>query len=477
MKAFGNGIQVVTKGEVIEHYEISGLFTLLPWAISIWEIIKSFFDAEIKKMKIKNCYFPLFVSPVNLQKQKDYMEQFESVLAWVTKTGESEVEIPFTIRPSSETVMYPYFSKWIRGHRDLPLRLNQWCNVVRWQSSHPTPLIRSHEYLWQEGHTAFATKEEAEAEVLDISELYRSIYEEYLAVPVTKGRKSEIEKFAGALYTTTIEAFIPNTGNGIQGAAVHCLGNNYAEAFEIYFENTKGKTDKVWQNSWAFSTRAIGVMIMVHGDDKGLVFPPKVAPIQVVVIPVSYKEDADTKLIFEASAATFKNLVEAGIRVEADIREHYSSDWKCSNWELKGVPLRIEIHPEDLSNDQVRVVRRDNGAQTDIPLANMVDHVKDVLADIQKNLFDVAKQKRDDCIEIVDTWDEFVNALNRKKVVLAPWCDEEAVEKDVKARTVENMSSIKSICSPLEQPELTKGVMCFASGKPAKKWTYWGRSL
>ncbi|CAH9073795.1 unnamed protein product [Cuscuta epithymum] len=468
--------EVVTRGEIIEHYEISGLFTLRPCAISIWDIIKGFFDAEIKKMKIKNCYFPLFVAPLNQQKQKDHMEQFESVLAWVTKTGESEVEIPFAIRPSSEAIMYPYFSKWIRSHRDLPLKLNQWCNVVRWQFSHPTPFIRSHEYLWQEGHTAFATKEEADEEVLDISELYRRIYEEYLAVPVTKGQKSELEKFAGGQYTTTVEAFIPNTGHCIQGAASHCLGNNFAKAFEIYFENTKGEKDMVWQNSWAFSTRAIGVMIMVHGDDKGLVFPPKVAPIQVIVIPVSSREDANSQVIFEACAATVKKLVEAGIRVEADLRDHYSSCWKYSHWELKGVPLRIEIQSKDLANDQVKAVRRDNGAKTDIPLASIADQVKVVLDDIQQNLFDIAKQKRDACVEVVDTLDEFVNALNRKKVVLAPWCDEEAVEKDVKAQTKMKVSSIKTICSPLEQPELIKGKTCFASDKPAKKWTYWARS-
>ncbi|XP_070033939.1 proline--tRNA ligase, cytoplasmic-like isoform X3 [Nicotiana tomentosiformis] len=467
---------------MIEYYDISGCYILRPWAMSIWEILQAFFDAEIKKMKIKNSYFPLFVSPGVLQKEKDHIEGFAPEVAWVTKSGESDLEVPIAIRPTSETVMYPYFSKWIRGHRDLPLRLNQWCNVVRWEFSNPTPFIRSREFLWQEGHTAFATKEEADAEVfrlyvtvLEILELYRRIYEEFLAVPVSKGKKSELEKFAGGLYTTTVEAFIPNTGRGIQGATSHCLGQNFATMFEINFENEKGEKAMVWQNSWGFTTRTIGVMIMVHGDDKGLVLPPKVAATQVIVIPVLYK-DANNQGIFDACAATVKNLNESGIRAEADYRDNYSPGWKYSHWEMKGVPLRIEIGPKDLANNQLRAVRRDNGAKTDITVANLVEQVNDVLASIQQNLFDVAKQKRDACVQVVKTWDEFAEAVSQKKLILAPWCDEEDVEKDVKARTKGEMGAAKTLCSPFDQPELPEGTLCFASGKPAKKWTYWGRS-
>ncbi|KAK8980930.1 hypothetical protein V6N11_059623 [Hibiscus sabdariffa] len=467
--------EVVVNSEMIEYYDISGCYILRPWAMSIWEIMQIFFDAEIKKMKVKNCYFPVFVSPGVLQKEKDHIEGFAPEVAWVTKSGESDLEVPIAIRPTSETVMYPYYSKWIRGHRDLPLKLNQWCNVVRWEFSNPTPFIRSREFLWQEGHTAFATKEEADTEVLQILELYRRIYEEFLAIPVTKGRKSELEKFAGGLYTTSVEAFIPNTGRGIQGATSHCLGQNFAKMFEINYENEKGEKAMVWQNSWAYSTRTIGVMVMVHGDNKGLVLPPKVAAVQVIVIPVPYK-DANTQGIFDACAATVETLSEAGIRAEADLRENYSPGWKYSNWEMKGVPLRIEIGPRDLANNQVRVVRRDNGEKTDISRVFLVEQVKGMLDKIQQNLFDVAKQKRDACIEVVKTWDEFVKALGQKKLILAPWCDEEDVEKDVKARTKGEMGAAKSLCTPFEQPELPEGTKCFASGKPAKKWTYWGRS-
>ncbi|CAL5352139.1 unnamed protein product [Camellia sinensis] len=422
------GRWVVVSGELIEYYDISGCYILRPWTMSIWEIMQygkvAFFDAEIKKMKIKNCYFPLFVSPGVLQKEKDHIEGFAPEVAWVTKSGQSDLDVPIAIRPTSETVMYPYYSKWIRGHRDLPLKLNQWCNVVRWEFSNPTPFIRSREFLWQEGHTAFATKEEADKEVLEILELYRCIYEEYLAIPVIKGKKSEHEKFAGGLYTTSVEAFIPNTGRGIQGATSHCLGQNFAKMFEINFENEKGEKTMVWQNSWAYSTRTVGVMVMVHGDNKGLVLPPKVAAIQVIVIPVPYK-DADTKGIFDACDATVKTLTESGFRAEADFRDNYSPGWKYSHWEMKGVPLRIEIGPKDLSNKQVRAVRRDNSTKIDIPMASLVEQVKDMLANIHQSLFDVAKQKRDTCIQVAKTWDEFMEALSHKKMILAPWCDEE----------------------------------------------------
>lgn len=467
--------EVVVSGEMIEYYDISGCYILRPWTMPIWETMQDFFDKEIKKMKIKNCYFPLFVSPSVLQKEKDHIEGFAPEVAWVTKSGESELEVPIAIRPTSETVMYPYFSKWIRGHRDLPLKMNQWCNVVRWEFSNPTPFIRSREFLWQEGHTAFATKEEADAEVLDILELYRRIYEEFLAIPVVKGKKSEMEKFAGGLYTTSVEAFIPNTGRGIQGATSHCLGQNFAKMFEINFEDDKGEKAMVWQNSWAYSTRTIGVLVMVHGDDKGLVFPPKVASVQVIVIPVPYK-DADTQGISDACSNAVSILTEAGLRAETDLRDNYSPGWKYSHWELKGVPLRIEIGPRDLANNQVRAVRRDNFKKVDIPMTKLVDEVKGMLDDIQQYLFEMAKQKRDACIEKVTTWEGFVEALGKKKMILAPWCDEEEVEKDVKTRTKGETGAAKTLCTPFDQPDLPSGTLCFASGKPAKKWSYWGKS-
>eukprot|EP00850_Spirogloea_muscicola_P017723 SM000155S01652 [mRNA] locus=s155:145242:148032:- [translate_table: standard] len=399
-----------------------------------------------------------------------------SQVAWVTKSGQSDLEVPIAIRPTSETVMYPQYANRIRSHRDLPLKINQWNNVVRWEFKHPTPFIRSREFLWQEGHTAFATKEEADEEVMTILELYRAIYEDLLAVPVIKGIKSEKEKFAGGLYTTTVEAFIPATGRGIQGATSHCLGQNFAKMFEILFEDVNGERRHVWQNSWGMTTRTIGVMAMVHGDDKGLVLPPRVAKYQAVVIPIPFK-DADISGVRAAAEDITKRLQAAGIRAKDDLRDHVSPGWKYNHWELKGVPLRIELGPRDLANQQVVLVRRDTGSKEPAAWAGLEEKVAAVLVDIQKSMLARATKERDQCIARVTKWEDFVPALDRKMMVLAPWCDEVDVEEDVKRRSAEGEGgSAKTLCMPFDQPELPEGTLCFASGKPAKKWALWGRS-
>eukprot|EP00475_Leptophrys_vorax_P031188 TRINITY_DN4716_c0_g1_i1.p1 TRINITY_DN4716_c0_g1~~TRINITY_DN4716_c0_g1_i1.p1 ORF type:complete len:619 (-),score=173.39 TRINITY_DN4716_c0_g1_i1:551-2260(-) len=282
--------QVVFRSEMIDYYDVSGCYILRPWSYFVWEQIQNYFDKEIKKLGVKNTYFPLFVSWSALNREKDHIEGFAPEVAWVTRAGNSELQEPIAIRPTSETIMYTSFSKWIRSHRDLPLQINQWSNVVRWEFKNPTPFIRSREFLWQEGHSAFSTKLEAEKEVYQILDIYARVYEDLLAVPVTKGIKTEKEKFAGALFTTTIECFVPAAGKGVQAATSHCLGQNFAHMFDITFENQEGKTEHCWQNSWGLSTRSLGVMVMVHGDDKGLVMPPKVAPVQVIMVPIFFKD-------------------------------------------------------------------------------------------------------------------------------------------------------------------------------------------
>ncbi|CAH8320278.1 unnamed protein product [Eruca vesicaria subsp. sativa] len=475
--------EVCRCGDMLDYYDIKGCYILKPPAVKVWGILRAFFDAEIEKMGVEEYYFPLFVSPSCLEKEKDHIKGFSPEVAWVTRAGESELSIPIAVRPTSETVIYPYFSKWIRGHRDLPLKINQWVNVVRWEFSDPIPFIRSREFLWQEGHTAFATKTEADKEVFDILQIYSDIYEKLLAVPVIKGIKSENEKFAGGLYTATVEAFIPSSGRGIQAATSHSLGQNFAEIFGISFENKERKLEKketkrslVWQNSWGISTRSIGVMVMTHGDDKGLVFPPLVAPVQVVVIPVPFN-GFDVNIIYEACEAVKSTLLAAGIRAKSDNRDTYACGWKYADWEQKGVPLRIEIGPRDLAKNQVRIVRRDNGAKADLPRGDLIEQVKDMLGKIQQSLFDAAKRGKDACTQKVENWDDFMEALSQKKLILAPWCDEVEVEKLVKERTkTETGAGAKTLCTPLEQPDLNEDTLCFASGKPAKKWSYWGRS-
>ena len=260
---------------MIDFYDISGCYILRPWSYSIWEAIQDFLDGQIKTLGVQNCYFPMFVSEARLNAEKDHVEGFAPEVAWVTKSGDGELNEPIAIRPTSETIMYPAFANWIHSHRDLPLKLNQWNNVVRWEFKHPTPFLRTREFLWQEGHTAHATLAEADKEVMQILGFYAAVYEELLAVPVIPGKKTEKEKFAGGHYTTTVEAYIPGTGRAIQGATSHNLGQNFGKMFKIEFEDQNGQKAIPWQNSWGLTTRTIGVMVMVHSDDKGLVLPPR----------------------------------------------------------------------------------------------------------------------------------------------------------------------------------------------------------
>lgn len=501
--------QVITMSEMIDYYAVSGCYILRPWAYAIWEHIQGFFDGEIKALGVKNAYFPMFVTRGALEAEEDHVEGFAPEVAWVTKSGDSDLAEPIAIRPTSETIMYPAYARWIRSHRDLPLRLNQWTNVVRWEFKHPTPFIRTREFLWQEGHSAFATREEADVEVLDILDRYARVYEELLAVPVIKGRKSEKEKFAGGLYTTTVEAFIPTNGRAIQGATSHCLGQNFAKMFDITFTDGEGKSSFAWQNSWGLTTRTIGVMVMIHGDDKGLVLPPRVAPSQVVIIPIPPAKDdtAATEAIKTRSEEIYARLKAAGVRVELDDRLNYSPGWKYAHWEQKGVPLRIELGPRDVSSDVCVVIRRDTGTKEPVPTdAFLGEFILRQLDTVQREMLEKARLQRDSHISIVTEWKDFVPALDKGHVVLAPWSEDMDSEEWVKEQTkdtgasavggkpvaattstateapgaekkVKMSGAAKTLCIPFEQPPMPEGQMCFTgSGKPARCWALWGRS-
>ncbi|EIE23566.1 prolyl-tRNA synthetase [Coccomyxa subellipsoidea C-169] len=468
---------------------LAGCYILRPNSFSIWESITAFFDKGIKDLGVQNAYFPLFVTENALNTEKDHVEGFAAEVAWVTKSGQSELDRPIAIRPTSETVMYPYYAQagaqspeteiWIRSHRDLPLRLNQWTNVVRWEFKHPTPFIRTREFLWQEGHTAFATKAEAEEEVLQILDLYSRVYTDLLAVPVCKGKKSAKEKFAGSLYSTSVEAFVPATGRGVQGGTSHCLGQNFSKMFKIEFEADDGSKQFAWQNSWGLSTRTIGVMIMVHGDDKGIVMPPRVAPLQVIVIPIpaGSMSDAQRAELTSTTADLVAQLKQAGVRVQCDDRDNYRPGWKYNHWEVKGVPIRLELGFKDLEKKSAVLARRDTGAKETVALTDVAARVPELLEQIQADMLARSTAEFEECKETATTWDEFMAALDRKHMVLAPWADEEEIEEDVRKRsaTAEAMGA-KTLCIPLEQPELPPGTKCFASGKDAKNWALWGRS-
>lgn len=312
--------QAITMSEMIDYSDISGCYVLRPWSFFIWETIQQYFDAEIKKLGVKNSYFPLFVSERALMTEKDHIEGFAPEVAWVTKCGKNDLAEPIAIRPTSETIMYPFFAKWIRSHRDLPLELNQWSNVVRWEFKDATPFLRSREFLWQEGHTAHDNYENAQHRVRSILDLYAQVYEHLLAVPVIKGQKTEAEKFAGAHHTTTVEAYINGSGRAIQGATSHNLGQNFGKMFKINFEDEKGEKQIPWQTSWGLTTRSIGVAVMVHGDNKGLVLPPRVAPVQAVICPIASKE-VDYRELVRYCDEIGRELKKVGVRVEVDDRQ------------------------------------------------------------------------------------------------------------------------------------------------------------
>ncbi|GHP01512.1 hypothetical protein PPROV_000026800 [Pycnococcus provasolii] len=486
--------QVCTKGELIEYYDVSGCYILRPWSYTIWEHIKDFFDAEIKKLGVQNCYFPMFVTKDVLEKEKDHVEGFAPEVAWVTKSGESDLEVPLAIRPTSETVMYPVFAKWIRSHRDLPLKLNQWCNVVRWEFKHPTPFIRTREFLWQEGHTAHANKKSADDEVITILKLYARIYEELLACPVIQGVKSEKEKFAGGLYTTTVEAFIPTTGKGVQGGTSHNLGQNFAKMFNIEFESeekgaSKGQKNLVWQNSWGLTTRTIGVMIMVHGDDNGLVVPPRVAPHQIVIVTIPNSKMSKEELdAMDAAAEKLSGDLEApgaepanpfnAIRSKTDLRSNYTPGWKYNYWEMRGVPIRCEIGPKDMANKACVFVRRDTREKTFCSWSEAKATATALLAKMQAEMLERARKQTQEQCCTVTKWEDFVPALDNRCMVLTPWHESVEVEELVKTKSSAESDggAAKTLCIPFNQPPLPAGTPCFVSGKPATKWALWGRS-
>ena len=483
--------QVIVKAEMLEYYDVSGCYILRPWAYSIWELVQSFFDSEIKKLGVENCYFPIFVSHAALEKEKDHIADFAPEVAWVTKSGDSDLAEPIAIRPTSETVMYPAYAKWIQSHRDLPLKLNQWNNVVRWEFKHPQPFLRTREFLWQEGHTAFATLEEAKEEVLTILDLYRQIYEDILAVPVVCGQKTEKEKFAGGDYTYTTEAYIAAAGRAIQGATSHHLGQNFSKMFNIVVEDPEtGEKKNIYQNSWGFTTRSLGVLVMVHGDDKGLVLPPKAASIQVVIVPcgitASLGED-DRKALYDACKEYENNFRVNGIKVRGDYRENYSPGWKFNHWELKGVPIRLELGPRDVKANQFVTVRRDTGEKITMKKENSVNDVKALLTNIQDSLFKRAKHELDSHLSVVESWDGFVAALDNSNIIQAPFCGIEECEDQIKDLSKADVEvepgapsmGAKSLCIPSKQPkQLAKDQKCVKPGcnNMAKNYTLFGRS-
>ena len=460
--------QVIQKAELADYSAVSGCIVYRPNSYALWEKIVQVTDAKFKAIGIKNAYFPLFIPESLLKKEATHIEGFAPEVAWVTMGGNTSLSERLAVRPTSETIMYDSYSKWIRSYHDLPLRLNQWNNVVRWEFKHPTPFLRGREFLWNEGHTCFATKAEAEKEQEEIIGIYDDVCRNYLALPSLIGKKSEGEKFAGAEYTVSMEFVIPN-GKAIQGPDFHHDGQIFAKAFDISFLDQNGQKQYVWQNTWAISTRMLGVLIFVHGDDKGLVLPPQLAGTQVVIVPILF-DDTSAKVLKEARALAEK-LQKKGISVHLDDRDGYSPGWKFNEWEVKGVPLRLELGPKDIEKKQVMVARRDTGEKQALPIVGIDKEVELLLKQVQESMYRKAEKLLQSSIVEVESMKETQKVLQDQKIIFAPWCGMASCEDEFKAKT-----GAKSLNSPLEQPKMKKGQLCFACKNLAQQWFYFGKS-
>ncbi len=456
--------QVCQKAELADYSNVKGCMIIRPNGYSIWQNIQDYFNENINNpMKVRNAYFPLFIPESFFHKEAEHAEGFNPEVAWIDKDVTKEGE-RLAVRPTSETIMYDSYSNWIRSHRDLPLRINQWCNVVRWETQATKLFLRSREFLWQEGHCVYETEEECDKETLMMLDEYETLAQDILAIPVIKGKKSEKEKFAGAHYTTTIEAFMPD-GKFLQCGTSHNLGQGFAKAFGISYVGTDEKDHLPWQSSWGFSTRLIGAIVMQHGDDKGLVLPPKIAPIKVAIIPILFEKTKE--MTIKEAEKIHKEL--SSFDPELDCREEYSAGWKFNQYEMKGVPLRIEIGPKDIEKKQVVLVRRDTGKKEFIKREELKEKVKELLIEIQNNLFEKAKENIKQNIIEADDWSAFEKAIDERKIVYAPFCGEEECEDNIKDKT----KGANSRCFPIGTKDIDKP--CVHCQKQAKRYAYFGK--
>lgn len=452
---------IVKKAELIDYSGVRGCIVLRPYGYAIWEQIQKEFDARFKATGHENVYFPLLIPESLLQKEKDHVEGFAPEVAWVTHGGEEKLPERLLIRPTSETLFCHHYANVIQSHRDLPKKYNQWCNIVRWEKS-SRPFLRGIEFLWQEGHTAHATAEEADSEALEMLEIYADVCEQYLAMPVIKGQKTDKEKFAGAVRTYGIES-IMHDGKGLQAGTSHYLGDGFAKAFGIQYTDKENKLKHVHQSSWGVSTRLIGGIIMTHSDNNGLVLPPKIAPVQVVIIPIAQHKEGVLDF-----AKGLKDRLSA-FRTKLDESDR-SPGWKFSEYEMKGVPLRVEIGPKDIEAGQAVLVRRDDREKTIVSLNNLEAAIEAALDDIQNALFEKALKNRERRTQTAYSIEEMKEKLDEKPgFIKAMWCGDVECENKVK-----EIAIATSRCIPFEQENVAETCLC--CGKPSQHMVVWGRA-
>lgn len=457
--------QVCLKSGMADYSPVKGCMVIRPLGYQLWQAIMDHFNQFLKEDGVENAYFPLFIPETFFHREAEHAEGFSPEVAWVERKHDQQERL--AIRPTSETIIYDSYSRWIRSWRDLPLRMNQWCNIVRWEVQDVKLFLRSREFLWQEGHCVYETAEERNKETLHFLERYRQIAEELLAIPVKIGLKTEREKFAGATRTYTIESLMPD-GKALQMGTSHDLSQGFAKAFHITFQDREGKNTFPWQNSWGISTRMIGALVLTHGDDKGLVLPPRIAPNKVVVIPIIFERQKAAVI----GAAQKIGALLSRFHPIIDTRDEYTSGWKFNEYELRGVPLRIEVGPRDIEKEQAVVVRRDTGEKSFVPLAQLESYVEKTLAAMQQALFEKAKARIEADTVKVETFTEFEQAIEKKKMVFTAHCGDPDCELCIKEKT-----AATSRCIPLDdRAQPVQGATCVHCGKPAKYMLWFARN-
>ena len=453
---------IVRKAELADYTPVKGFIAIRPYGYAIWENIQKYTDEKFKKHGVENVSMPVLIPESLLNKEKEHVEGFAPEVAWVTIGGGNKLEEKLCIRPTSETIFDTMYSKWLSSWRDLPYKYNQWCNVVRWEKE-TRPFLRSREFLWQEGHTIHETAEEAKSFTQEMLDVYQDVIENLLAIPVLKGQKTESEKFAGAEATYTVETLMLD-GRALQGGTSHYFGQNFTKPFDVKFQNREGNQEYAYQTSWGISTRLIGGIIMVHGDNRGLKLPPRVAPIQIAIVPVA----ANKPGVIEKATQIYEELNKK-FRVKLDTRDQYTPGYKFNYWEMKGVPVRLEIGPRDIENGVCVLVRRDTLEKCTVKLDNLEEEVKNLLEKIQENMFQMARDLVQRRTSTAVNMDEFVEKINSNQgYIKAMWCGDEACEEKI-----HELTGAKSRCIPYNQEKISDTCVC--CGKKADKMVVWGR--
>ncbi len=466
--------QVVQKADLADYAPVKGCMVIKPYGMKLWESIRDTFDEKIEG-EVEPVYFPMFIPESLLDKEEEIVEGFGLEVAWIEEEEEKDTEERIALRPTSESIISDYMGKWIRSHRDLPFRINQWANIVRWEVSDTRPFLRTREFLWQEGHTAHKNDENASEETMKRLEQYREVVEDHLGIPSLLGYKPEHDKFPGAKFTTTIETLMPD-GKSIQSGTSHNLGQHFAEAFDITYEDADAEEQTCYTTSWGISTRLIGALIMAHGDNDGLRLPPSIAPVQVVVVPI-YQEDNQDEVVGYAEDAEF----EINQRTELDDRDHRTPGYKFNEWELKGVPLRLEVGPNEMEDETVTAVRRDTGEQEEIPFDELDERVAELMDEIQESMYNELEDYLHENIREAESKQEILGTIGKNRgYVKTRWCGKESCEEEIKDQVAAEIVVLPfqedSKPATLQEEDEHIDGECAVCGEDAKRWAYFAKN-